>query len=271
MANTKRGTWAARLAALLVAVIIPACDNSGTTPVGVSTTSLWSSNAGVGSQPPNTPNFWNNPNTGVPGAGPSDPQDVITYTYPVIYILGLKHPLMTVVTSRNAPNVLFNEDRAMVLLNQFRYNLYLQALGLAQLPGNAKLADHTGLRQNARAHCKHYAVWHPVGALPATNAEGDNVVGRLTKSQLACAAQQELLASGIPYRGGDEVATYWIATFGGTIAAPGPLLGVNWSHLSVGFWQLGGTSEQYYWSCILARDPNTIVVLPTIPFGGPGF
>jgi hypothetical protein len=270
---TSGRVWGARLAALMVAaIIIPACSSGNSANVGVSKQSLWNSTAGVGRQPTGTPLFWVDPNSGLGGPAPlPDPQDVRTYTRPDIYILGLKHPLMVDLTTVKAPNVIFNEDRAFYLLNQFRHNTYLLAIGLP-LPPNADLINHVGLRQNARAHCKHYAVWHPVGPLPAVNAEGDGVTGRLTKSKLQATSLAQILASGVTYRTGDDVAAFWITTYGGSIATPGLLLDPIWTNLSVGFWQQGGGTENFYWTAIIAQGVNAIVVLPNLGFlGGPGF
>jgi hypothetical protein len=276
---TSGRVWGARLAALLAAaIIIPACSagSSGSGTVGVSKQALWNSNAGVGAQPNGTSVFWHDPSdpqyAGVGGAPvPPDPQDIRTYTRPDIYILGLKHPLMVDLSTVKAPIVIFQENRAFDLLNQFRYNTYFKALGGPPLPPNSNLLDHPGLRQNARANCKHYAVWHPTGPLPAVNAEGDNVAGRLTKSKLTATALAEIRASGPTYKSSDDVAAYWIATYGGSIATPGLLLDPALTNLTVGFWQQGGGTEDFYWTAILAQGVTAIVVTPTLPFGGPGF
>lgn len=270
---TSGRVWGARLAALLAAAIsIPACTAGSSGNVGISKQSLWNSNAGTGAQPTGTPLFWRDPNSGVGGAPiPADPQDIRTYTRPDIYILGLKHPLMVDLTTVKAPLIIFQEDRARALLNQFRFNTYLAALGGPPLPFNTNLVDHQGLRQNARAHCKHYAVWHPNVPLPAVNAEGDNVGGRLTKCKLEATALTELLLSGPAYRSADDVAAFWIATYGGSIATPGTLLDPKWTNLAVGFWQQGGGTQDFYWTAMLGEGVNAIVVVPTLPFGGPGF
>ena len=145
-----------------------------------------------------------------------------------------------------------------------------------QLVGN--LVDHTGLRQNALAHCKHYATWHPTLPFPvgittgATNPEGDDCAGRLMKCGLQTGILYQLTAAGLgppAMRSPDDVAAYWIGIAGNP--QTGPLMDINVNHMSVGFWQLGGTAEVYYWCCIIAQSPNTAVTLPTIPFGGPGF
>lgn len=278
---TSRRIWGVRLAALLAAaIIIPACEEGNPALVGVSTQSVWNSNAGVGAQPVGAPDFWNDPNSGIGGAPPvPDPQDVRTYTRPDIYILGLKHPLMTDVTAVKAPNIIFNEDRAFYLLNQFRYNAYLKAIGLP-LPANATLIDHTGIRQFARAHCKHYAIWHPNVVIPANNAEGDTPLTRLTKCRYTAAGLTQIQNSGIAYKTGDDIANYWISIYGPTIAADGSftvvglIMGTTWSNLSVGFWQQGGGTQNFYWTAVFSTNPNTIRVNPVIPplgGGGVGF
>src|SRR5262247_3468737 len=109
---TSGRVWGARLAALMVAVIIPACGQPNSGSVGVSSQSLWISNAGVGGQPLGTPKFWTDPNLGTSNVYTADPYDVRTYTRPTIYILGLNHPLMTDIAAKNFPNIVFNEDRA---------------------------------------------------------------------------------------------------------------------------------------------------------------
>src|SRR5688572_669127 len=154
--------WGARLAALAVAIIIPACDKPSSSSVGVSNSALWISGATTGTTTAGTNFFWNPPNTGNSNFYIADPYDVRTYTRPDIYFLGNNHPLMTDIPSKTFPNIIFNEDRAMVLINQHRKKTFEDILG-KPLPYTLVpvLTDHTGLRQNARAHSKHYAVWVP--------------------------------------------------------------------------------------------------------------
>ena len=271
--------WGARLAALMAAIIIPACG-SGNPGATAGNSSLWISGSTTGTNPgPSTGLFWTPPNQGNSTFYIADPYDVRTYTRPDIYFLGNNHPLMTDIPSKNFPNIIFNEDRAMVLINQHRKKTFEDILG-KPLPYTLVpvLTDHTGLRQNARAHSKHYAVWLPNTPLPQVNHEGDNVAARLGRSGLTTAGVGQLVASGINYRSGDDVATYWISIAGQGPPAPGQpippgqlILDIGASHMSVGFWQLGGTGQVYYWTCIIAKDPNTAVTLPTLPFGGPGF
>jgi hypothetical protein len=150
-------------------------------------------------------------------------------------------------------------------LNAFRYNEYVRLIGLP-VPANAHLTENVTLRQNARAHAKHYAVWHPNVALPLKNAEGDDIwgvdahhvaTGRLTKCKLKVDLAKQLVASGMTYRTSDDVAGYWIATF------PDLLRQVDWTHLGVGFWQGGG--QGYYWNVVFAKNPGPDVTLPEVP------
>jgi len=262
----------------MVAIIIPACSAGTSNPagIGVSSQSLWNSSAGAGPQPTGTPNFWENPNLGIGGPPPlPDPQDIRTYTLPDIYILGLKHPLMTDVSFKTAPNVILNENRATAILTQYRFHAYHQTLGV-DVP-QATLTEHVGLKQNARAHCKHYAVWHPTIQLPATNAEGDNAGGRLMKSKLTTTALADLLAAAPNLKTGDDVAALLITNFGGTLDGFGAVITVGiltdqiYTHLGVGFWQLGGTIDNCYWEVLIAENPAAVFVAPTIPIIGPGF
>jgi len=288
--------WGARLAALAVAIIIPACQSTNPAGVGVSS-SLWISPSSVGGTTPGTTSFWVDPNLGNTDLFVPDPYDVVTYTRPTIWILGLNHPLMTDIQAKQFPNIVFNEQRAMDLINQQRETVFVFILG-KPLPYTlvAKLTDHTGVRQNCRAHCKHYAVWHPNDPFPGNggafppgptpaNAEGDSwfnpdppVNSRFERVGLAVTSGWELPLAGKQWRSGDDVAAYWIQNFcrkpllRTDPVDPGQwLLDVSMTHMSVGFWQLGGSGLVYYWTLIVCKDPNVAVTLPTLPFGGPGF
>ena len=292
--------WAARLAALMVAIIIPACQSTNPAAVGVSTSSLWISGAGIqGTPPPQL--FWENPNNGQTDLFVPDPYDIVTYTRPVIWILGLNHPLMTDIAAKQFPNIIYNEQRALDLINQQREKVFVFILG-KPLPYTlvAKLTDHTGVRQNCRAHSKHYAVWHPLDQFPGNggttrrspppgpvvnpNAEGDMwyhqntpINSRFERVGLACDDGWEFTLAGAQWRSGDDTATYWIQNFcRGPVLKTDPvppgqwLLDVTMTHLSAGFWQLGGSGLVYYWTLIVCKDPNNSVTLPNVPFGGVG-
>jgi hypothetical protein len=149
---------------------------------------------------------------------------------------------------------------------------------------NSRLLEHVGMRQIARAHAKHYAVWHPTLPLPLTNAEGDSIFyiapaggagteiapdatklkgakgeGRLFKCLINVDLAGQLVASGVAYRSADDTATYFIATF------PDFLRLIDWTHIGVGFWEAPGTSQGHYWNVVVAKNPKPRVTQPTIP------
>jgi hypothetical protein len=277
-----RQPWAALL---LLAVSCGGDSGSGGGGGADSSGILWNTQSatgtGGGTEPASV--LWVDPNSGIGGPpAPPDPQDIRTYTRPDIYILGNRHPLLTDVTSRSAPTIIIQEDRATVLLNTFRYNEYVRLIGLP-VPINSRLAEHGTLRQNARAHAKHYSVWHPNDVLPLTNAEGDSIwftapragtgievapnvtritgtaTGRLWKCNMTAELVGQLIASGPRFRSGEDVATYWITTF------PEFLRLGDWTHFGVGFWVGPGSSQYYYWNAVFAKNPKTRVTLPTTP------
>jgi hypothetical protein len=173
--------WAGRLAALLVAVVIPACNNSGTgTP---SNGLLWNSQAGSGITPSGaTPVTWINPNTGLGGGTIGVIQiissvDDATYarfnvsTKPppfndfVAYIYALEHPLSTdtgstTITSKESELLgHINGYRNMVMGN----NVGAGGGGIVVGGGSVVLPSFNKGTKCARAHCKHYAYFHNTG------------------------------------------------------------------------------------------------------------
>src|SRR6185503_17183172 len=110
---TSGKVWSARLAALVVAVIIPACQGTGGPGV---TSSLWIGNGASPGPDLAAPVFWVDPNLGSTDLFVPDPYDVVTYTRPNIWILGLNHPLMTEVQAKQFPNIFFNEQRCLDLI-----------------------------------------------------------------------------------------------------------------------------------------------------------
>src|SRR5262245_35678952 len=137
---TSGRVWGARFLALAVAIIVPACNNSG----GTGTTSaLWISNGGA-QGPAAAQVFWKDPNTATSNLFVADPYDVRTYTRPDIFDLGNNHPLMTDITAKNFPNIVFSEDRAFTLINEYRYQTFVSILKLPLPPTlHGKLTEHT--------------------------------------------------------------------------------------------------------------------------------
>jgi hypothetical protein len=273
-------------------------DSSGSSSGGGSglpSPPLWndtstSSSGGSG----DTPLLWNDPNTAETQLGILDPSDIRTYTYPDIYILGNKHPLMTDVTSRDYPVIITQENRLTELLIEWRVVEYERAIGMRRgdpgFPRQAFLSEYLDLRRNGRAHAKHYALWHTDVPLPIFNAEGDATLlpgsigtthaevfpnnteaahtsprGRLWKCFIDVEGATgpghagQLVASGTDLGIPDRVFTKWVTDH------PAFLLKTLWTHLGVGYWT--GTNSVYlhYWNAVFAERPRARVVTPVIP------
>jgi hypothetical protein len=240
-----------------------------------------------------TPLLWNDPNTAGILFGIIDPTDVRTYTYPDIYILGNKHPLMVDIIQRDFPVIFNQENRLTEILIEWRIQEYERAIGMRRtdpgFPRAAFIAEYIDLRRNARAHAKHYAVWHTtVAPFPVVNEEGDNVLtpaspcppppcthiqvspanvavawvsptGRLIKSFIDCDQAGQLVAAGTTLGIPDRVFTQWV-----TNNTPFMLRTV-WTHLGVGYWSGTGSSLLHYYNGIWATNPRALVVTPAIP------
>lgn len=261
-----------RAAAVLALAALFSCgkdeNESGATSgggVGADTPLLWNdvSDGGDGVAG-DTPLLWNDPNTATFVLGTLDPTDIRTYTYPDIYILGNRHPLMTHVQARDFPVVINLEDRLTGLLVEWRISEYERALAPLRrtdprFPRAAFLTEYPDLRRNARAHCKHYALYHPTLALPnGPNVEGDDAPGRLQKSFLTADAFAQLVASGAAYWSPDEVANLW------TTGSAALLLDPGWTHLGAGYWSSEGSTGTYYWTLLLAQNPRVLFTGPEV-------
>ena len=179
-------TWTARLAALLVAVVIPACGGSlgGARP---NSALLWQSQAAAGgtSGAPSWQRLWVDPNSGLGGGTIGIIQiiastDDVTYarfnasTKPppfnlyVAYIFALEHPLSTdtgsiTITSRESELLgHINGYRNMVMGNQAGGGGGAIIVG----GGSVVLPSFNKGTKCARAHCKHYAYLHAGLPLP---------------------------------------------------------------------------------------------------------
>jgi len=256
---------------------------SGTGP-GASTPLPWVDTVGSGTgDAGDTPLPWVDSGTATPGEPPIDATDIRTYTSPDIYILGNRHPLMTEVTIRTHPSIIGPENRVLLVLNEFRYSEYVRLIG-SPLPPNARLIESQLLRQNARAHAKHYAVWIPDTPLPLVNLYGDSVwysnpipgpgiellpnlssvtgarSGRLPRSRVTVDLVGQLVASGTEYRDADVLARHWIDTY------PDFIRHSAWTHIGVGYWRTIGTGIDHYWNAVFAKNPrHDEITLPPLP------
>jgi hypothetical protein len=269
------------LAVLALLGVLGCGDDNSSSPdngAGQPTPPLWNDNSTTASGGTgDTPLLWNDPNTANTQFGVQDPSDVRTYTYPDIYILGNKHPLMTEVNSRDFPIIITQENRLTEILIEWRILEYERLLQMRRtdigFPRAAFLAEYLDLRRNARAHAKHYAVWHTdVSPLPLCNNEGDlawytcgptgaevrpdmgrwggGPNGRLPKSKVEVDVAGQLVASGPRLGIPDTVATQWITNF------PAFLRWQEWTHLGVGYWNGTGSSDLHYWNAVYAKNPR---------------
>jgi len=291
--NGRRFVFIVLVACLSVGVLTAgSCgddNSSGATSSGgpgYPTPPLWNDTAtpatgGTG----DTPLLWYDPNTANIQLGYIDGTDTRTYTYGDIYILGNKHPLMTEVIQRDFPVIIIQENRLTELLIEWRILEYERAIGIQRthpsFPRVAFLAEYADLRRNARAHAKHYAVWHTADPFPLVNAEGDNVVndgtgitrvepnnaavpatnadGRLPKSKIDVDMAGQLIAAGPTYGIPDRVFTLWSTNYGPFLRRQ------TWTHLGVGYWAGTGSSSLHYWNAVYAQNPRASFQTPAIP------
>lgn len=178
--------------------------------------------------------------------------DERTYGMPDPYVANSIHPLMTRTTSNI---IIAAEDQVASRLNNYRWLALTGGNFFINPPvpvGTFYLPMSSSLRKNARAHCKHYVGFHsstpPV--FPSTNAEGDNVAGRLTKSKITFGAAAEALLAGPGYGDPDDAADIFIQDYGSLIASPA------YNYLGVGHFM--GGDKTFYWSVIFASNPSPV-------------
>ncbi|HXG62324.1 MAG TPA: hypothetical protein VNO22_13180 [Planctomycetota bacterium] len=185
----RQAAWAVALVLLGIVGCGKDENESGATSgggVGANTPLLWNDVSSTGGGPAgDTPLLWNDPNTATFVMGILDPTDIRTYTYPDIYILGNRHPLMTDVNAREFPVIITLENQVRDFIFEWRISEYERLIGIRRtqpgFPRQAFVSEYGDLRRNARAHCKHYAVHfnapgHNVPDLPLQNAEGDRML-----------------------------------------------------------------------------------------------
>jgi hypothetical protein len=177
--------WAGRLTALLVAIVIPACNNTGSGG-GTNSGLLWQSQAGSGTTATTgSPVTWINPNTGLGGGTIGVVQiissvDDATYakfnvsTKPppfndfIAYIYALEHPLST---DTGSITITSKENELLGHLNAYRNmimgnNVGAGGGGIVVGGGSVVLPSFNKGTKAARAHCKHYAYFHGNGPMP---------------------------------------------------------------------------------------------------------
>jgi hypothetical protein len=248
-----------------VLIILPACGTNGG-GTGGAPGLLWtptsSSGAGGSTQPRSV--LWVDPNTGTGGGGftpfvPSN--DVITYSQPTVYIADNIHPLST---QTSAPVITQAEGGLAATINAYRSRQLGGNLGggggigggggVTQPPPNQFLQAHGALTMNARANCKHYALYH-AGPMAANNPEGDGLAGggvapagRLAKTGITAPGAIEIVISGPGYPDYTTVGNFITANYGNVVTD------LQFTHFGTGYWT--GGSQQYYWSVIFARNPG---------------
>jgi hypothetical protein len=199
--------WMGRIAALLVAVVVPACNNSnpnnGTgNPQGILWLSSTGSGGNVGGPQPTGSALWVDPNSGL-GGGQIGIQQIIQsiddasynsynastrpppFTQFISYIIGLEHPLSTETSSTPITQ---RESELQGLLNGARNGTLIicphlpnatggggggagGGLGLGVGLTQGSIPGHGRGTKSARAHCKHYAYFH-TGKLPGGQNPG---------------------------------------------------------------------------------------------------
>jgi hypothetical protein len=292
--------WTAGLA--LLGILGCKDDNeSGATSgggVGANTPLLWNDVSTTGTGPAgDTPLLWNDPNTAAFVMGILDPTDIRTYTYPDIYILGNRHPLMTDINAREFPVIITLENQVRDFIFEWRISEYERLIGIRRtqpgFPRQAFVAEYGDLRRNARAHCKHYAVHftspgHNV-PLPQVNFEGDDILlpaspcppppcthvqispgnapsapfidprGRLIKCFIDVNNRAgHLVASGLNYGIVSNIAEYWTTTY------PAFLLNPIWTHFGIGYWNGDGSPFLHYWNLVAAENPRVLLTGPEV-------
>ena len=198
--------WTGRFAALLVAIVVPACNNSGTSngsgnPGGILWLSNTSSGVNTGGPQPTGSALWVDPNSGLGGGQIGINQiiqstDDVTYnkynasnrpppfTQFISYILGHEHPLST---DTSSTAITQRESELQGMLNGARTGTLIICGHLPNATGGGgggggglggqlgvgltqgSIPGHNRGTKSARAHCKHYALFH-TGQLPGGQA-----------------------------------------------------------------------------------------------------
>jgi hypothetical protein len=208
MRASGKWTWVGRVLALLIAVVVPACNNSNPrNGSGSSNGILWlsstSSGGNTGGPQPTGSALWVDPNSGL-GGGQIGIQQIIQssddvtynrfnastkpppYTQYISYILGNEHPLST---DTSSTPITQRESELQGMLNGLRNGTLIICVHLPNATGGGgggggglggiggvgltqgTIPGHARGTKSARAHCKHYAYFH-TGKLPGGENPG---------------------------------------------------------------------------------------------------
>jgi hypothetical protein len=273
--NWATGFWrAAALAA--VAVVLPACGDKSSVTAGIpgtgSNTPLnWydtSLGAPVGT-PGDTPLIWNDPNNAQAGGAFGIPStDERTYGFPDDYYPGVDprdvHPLMT---NTSATAITTPETTVWSQMYNYRLGQNGGVGGVGGIGGiggvgggqttTTPLRDSKALRKMARAHGKHYAMFHAPGFALVNAAENGDAIngggvapnGRIAKCELMVTAPiVESIVSGAAYGTANAAYQYFLGANGAVI------LNNAYTVVGVGHWRAGAGTDEYYWSAIFAGN-----------------
>jgi hypothetical protein len=308
MDRTQQVSGARWIVLLITALLLPACGTTGS-PGGANPNGIfWNSQATTGGPQGQPTTGWIDPNLGV--VGPIGISNIISSaddaTYDgyfadggsginstkVTYVLGLAHPLST---DTSSTAVTSRENELQGLINGYRQQQLGNigagggGFGGGIIVGNVTgiiLAGHFKGTKSARAHCKHYALFHG-GFPPGENFEGDDLQittpgtpaftpgtpqldplvtppmaeqGRLGKLEVVAlnpavtGGDPAIIAGGsIVYSGGayDEAGAVFSRLL---IDVPNVLSAMGWTNFAVGHWR--GGPNVYYWNIIFLVNPN---------------
>lgn len=276
--------------------------------VGANTPLLWNDTSGTGTGPSgDTALLWNDPNTASFVMGLLDPTDIRTYTYPDIYILGNRHPLMTEVNAREFPVIITQENFVRDQIFEWRISEYERLIGIRRtqpgFPRQAFVTEYGDLRRNARAHCKHYALYSrlagdpdpngvrphvvtPPNVFPLVNHEGDDVLlpGSPPPPVTHVQVQPDNTTVSLRDPRGRLIKSFIdVQNMAGQLVVAGPNYGVaanvveywttnfgpfllrpDWTHMGVGFWAGEGSPGIFYWNLVAAQNPRALFTGPDV-------
>lgn len=271
--------WRLALLVVLVPGLLTAekCDDddsgspSGGGGGGVVTPINWNSTTTLGGLGTaggyDTPLLWNDPNQANAIGAFIPSNDVVTYSSPTVYISGNFDPIRT---QTNELRVTNKEDELENLINNYRLNQGGGGFnnnfgggfgfggfggGIGGAVGGVALNRDVVLREIARAHCKHFAIFHNgimfANSLP--NPEGDDInaggvppAGLIAKGGGTATTAIALILAGQNYDTGTAAMAYFQQNNANALLDP------SYYRYGVGYWE--GGPEGFYWCVILASQ-----------------